>query len=280
MFVVLLNIFGCSTKKNDSFNNLEVVGSGQADIKNITQKYKKFMELQNSDVKEYVRSEAPDERNFKRNKTLTYKETEEYGENAPLDIYEDEFGARYYYNSEGIIISYQSNSDIVRQSTIEQSKNDGIAIDSKSAIDIAQKFAVELYGDYFVGFKYDNINNKGWFSSVTFNKKYGKDNFIVGESYTCAILATGAVNYCSITNPQNMEGFDGGQFENVSKKDVYEKCEEEINDVFEDNLVSFEVDKVNIKKYNDTFVIKADCKVILTNDEEHIETLYEVVLQP
>lgn len=278
VIIISLLVFICSCNKTEKKNNeLKIIDGAGEQFKNVTDVYNKYIKAETADIEEYKRAEAPLKKNTKNKQTVEYSVTKEFGAVAPIDIYTDDSGSDYYYNTDGILISFLNKSDELDEAEIKIASDPESAITQEKAKEIAENFAKENFAELYEG--YELISEQDY--SFMYAKRCGSDNYIIAQTYVCDVSAAGTVRLCSISNPQNFEGFDADTFKDVSKEDIENAAIPVVKEAFGDKFVSCEIRSAYIGRYNDNYVIKASYTVTsVASDNSQIESVYEVILQP
>ena len=190
-------------------------------------------------------------------------DTDMYGQIA--NEYEDSKGTRYELDQNGNIIRYSA-------SYADRSNSDGGEILTEKQI---HNIVMKMYTQMYPEFAKDSVLTDCNCAEVTesfvvgFGKMYGKDKFIIGESFRAVIKNNGFINAWAMNKVDIMEDLDTEVLNKIDKKTIREYAEKTMKAKYSDTDVKCELSFVSLVKIDNSYALE-----IFANYNGRAETIY------
>lgn len=201
---------------------------------------------------------------------LTYKETVSYSSDSCYEIYIDENQNEYQYDTNGVLRAIDINN--MYSDTQGTYNSYDYMISEEAASNLVKKYALVVFGERINDFELESIKfvqAPDRYIAI-FDKKYGEDGFVNGESCAVEVMPNGGLRSCYVTERcDNIENV----LKDVKKQEVYDYVEQKLKasgGVVED----YEIYAVNFKKEKNKYLLEITVFVTRENGFKTHETYF------
>ncbi len=206
---------------------------------------------------------------------LSYSKTMTANE-VSHDIYTDEKGDNYLFDESGRLISYIMSDEAFTNLSFEYDSR-STYIGEKQAVSIAIDHAKELFGSDFDSFEYvgTQLSSSGNIYYVEHAIKLGENDFITAATCRSQIGKDGTILTTVMKNYEEYLGFDADLLDGITKKEVKESIEKQLEELYGEKLKSFSTNTFSLELKDGAYRIKINTTAKLLCDGTGTKTVNE-----
>ena len=192
------------------------------------------------------------------------------------DIYTDAQGDNYLFDKSGRLISFIMSDEAFTNLSFENDSN-STYIEEKQAVGIAIDHAKELFGADFNSFEYigTQLSSSGNIYYVEHAIKLGENDFITAATCRSQIGKDGTILTTVMKNYEEYLGFDADLLDGITKKEVKESIEKQLEELYGEKLKSFSTNTFSLELKDGAYRIKINTTAKLLCDGTCTKTVNE-----
>ncbi|MBQ8524043.1 MAG: hypothetical protein IJ457_05425 [Clostridia bacterium] len=157
---------------------------------------------------------------------VKYTATQRLSNNYIIDIYCDNSGNEYYYDTSGEIIGYNENSDT------KSDTNNSLSLSMDAVSKIAETFANSLYENEFTNYTLTHSGTSGDEYYYVFIKTAGDTGFITTRRCTVFANESGNIKSSILSQETYPDSFDLSKLNDIRESEVTANITEQLKDIF------------------------------------------------